>query len=88
MKAVMSTYNTSNERKYLSLSIGVSNSEIKHEREIGCEKLFFFHFYFSNVHIVRNNLSSIFKLFLLVDNIHAEGTVSQILVLAPSYLIM
>ena len=51
-------------------------------------KTFCFHFYFSNVHIVRNNLSSIFKIFLLVDNIHAEGTVSQILVLAPSYLIM
>ena len=84
----ISTYDTPMEREYFSLASDRCNFENIYKSEKQYDKNSFFHFYFSNVHISVNNEFGNFKLGIHVDNIHVEGTVSQIFDFCPSFYFM
>ena len=84
----ISIYDTPKEREYLSLSSDRCNFENIFKSEKQYDKISFFHFYFSNLHISVNNEFENVKLGIHVDNIHVEGIVSQIFAFCPSFYFM
>ena len=68
---------TSNERNFFSLSVGILNSENKHESEEMYKEMYFFNFYFSIIHFSTHNVIRSLKICMHVHNIAAEGIVSQ-----------
>ena len=79
---------TSNERDSGSLAPDIFNSENKYKCKSKYTEMYLFDFYFSIVHISSNNVIDSLQFCMHVNNIHVEGTVSQIIFLSPTFYFM
>ena len=79
---------TSNERHMFSPSIDIYGNENTTKTLKWCAKMYFFNFYFSILHISSNNRPGNLRVCIHVDNIHPEGTVSQMFDLGLSFNFM
>ena len=83
--SVIITYNIPNKREYFSLSFDSSFIVIKFDLIFFKFKTDFFHFYFLNIDISFNIQVTEMKFCTGVNNIHIEGTVSQIFDIGLSF---